>query len=122
MKALIINIFALFLILNLPSKLFSQEIEIDLTFTSDTVIFPFEYIDTISELNMEGELSLHSDTSLVRVILEDDSGVQYMILEAYPLICPDTNFSISHHHLTSSNRHYWPAFAHFTVIWRPTAF
>jgi len=97
MKALIIYIIGLFLILNLSLNLFSQEIEINGTFTSDTVIFPFGNIDTISELNMEGELALFNDTSLVRVILEDTSGIQYMILEAYPLICSDTSFSFNHH-------------------------
>jgi hypothetical protein len=48
-------------------------------------------------MTIEGDAHLHNDTSLVRVILEDTSGVQYMILEAYPLICNDNYFAFTNH-------------------------
>lgn len=44
---------------------------------------------------MEGDVHLNSDTSLVRVILEDDFGSQYMIFETYPLICPSLYISFT---------------------------
>lgn len=46
---------------------------------------------------MDGEIVLNNDTSLVRVILEDEYGIQYMIFEAYPLIFENHSFSFSHH-------------------------
>jgi hypothetical protein len=70
-------------------KIYSQEISIDSTFKSSFEIFPFNQIDKIGGINVEGEVYLNSDTSLVRLILEDDDGFQYMIFETYSLICPN---------------------------------
>ncbi len=53
MNTLIQNLSAFFLVLGVFSDAFSQEIEIDLTFTGDTVINPFENIETISELTLD---------------------------------------------------------------------
>ncbi len=86
MKTLIQNLSTFFLVLPVFSVAFSQDIEFDLTFTGDTVLYPFENIETISELTMDGDVELYSDTSLVRLILEDENGYQYMIFETYPLI------------------------------------
>jgi hypothetical protein len=97
MKTLILKFFALLLILNSNLTLFSQEIQISSIFTSDTVLFPFDQIDMVSSMTIEGEVHLHHDTSLVRVILEDDYGYQYMILEAYPLIIADSIFTFTRH-------------------------
>jgi hypothetical protein len=54
-------------------NLFSQEIQFNTNFTSDTVLFPFENIDIISSMTIEGDIHLHNDTSLVS-ILYDISG------------------------------------------------
>jgi hypothetical protein len=89
MKTLIRNLSAFFLILAFSLNLLAQEIQIDVTFTSDTVIFPFEGIDKISELTMEGSATLYQDTSLVRVNFQDEAGFQYMVFETYGLICPN---------------------------------
>ncbi|HPI85008.1 MAG TPA: C1 family peptidase, partial [Bacteroidales bacterium] len=75
----------------------SQTIQIDSTFTTDAEIFPFENLELISELLIEGDVELSSDTSLVRVILEDENGFRYMVLEAYPLICPEIDFTVQDH-------------------------
>ena len=80
MKTLIQKLCVFFLILASASNLFSQEIEIDLTFTGDSILYPFEDIETISEITMDGNVEFFSDTSLVRIVLEDDNGFQYMIL------------------------------------------
>ncbi|MBP6872838.1 MAG: T9SS type A sorting domain-containing protein [Bacteroidales bacterium] len=92
----------LILILLVLSCMFSipaiaQSIQIDSTFTTDAEIYPFENIELISELLIEGDVELNSDTSLVRVILEDENGFRYMVLEAYPLICPEIDFTVQGH-------------------------
>ena len=46
-------------------------------------------------LSLEGNLQLNNDTSLVRIILENQDGSQYMIYEAYPLIASQLTFSVS---------------------------
>jgi hypothetical protein len=72
----------------------SQTIEIDSLFTADGEIFPFEPGDTIYGLSISGTVDLFSDTSLVRVILSDISGNEWMVYEAYPMIVEDTLFEI----------------------------
>ncbi len=90
MKNFIRNFIVLFLISSAPIKIYSQEIEIEIDsiFNSSFELFPFEQNENISGITVDGDVHLNSDTSLVRVILEDDNGIQYMILETYPLICP----------------------------------
>jgi hypothetical protein len=64
----------------------AQTIQIDSTFTTDGEIFPFGSNDTIYGLSISGHVALSSDTSLVRVILTDNSGNEWMVYEAYPMI------------------------------------
>ena len=70
----------------------AQTIQIDSTFTADGEIFPFLPNDTIYGLSISGSVTLNSDTSLVRIILSDDSGNEWMVYEAYPMIVTDTAF------------------------------
>lgn len=72
----------------------AQTIQIDSIFTSDGEIFPFSPNDTIYGLSISGSVVLHSDTSLVRVILTDNSGQEWMVYEAYPMIAEDSVFDI----------------------------
>jgi len=72
----------------------AQTIQIDSTFTADGEIFPFSPNDTIYGLSITGSVSLFSDTSLIRVILSDNSGIEWMVYEAYPMIATDTEFDI----------------------------
>jgi hypothetical protein len=72
----------------------AQTIQIDSTFTTDGEIFPFSPNDTIYGLSISGSVNLHSDTSLVRVILTDNAGNEWMVYEAYPMIVTDTVFDL----------------------------
>ncbi len=72
----------------------AQSVQIDSTFTTDGEIFPFEPGDTIYGLSISGTVQLFSDTSLVRVILSDIYGNEWMVYEAYPMIVEDTVFEI----------------------------
>ncbi|HOX79138.1 MAG TPA: hypothetical protein PLW31_14000, partial [Bacteroidales bacterium] len=92
---LILTLLALNIMFSMPVK--AQSIQIDSNFTTDAEIYPFENIERISELLLEGDVELNSDTSLVRVILEDENGFQYMVLESYPLICPEDDFTVQDH-------------------------
>jgi len=70
----------------------AQTIQIDSTFTADGEILPFLPNDTIYGLSITGHVTLYSDTSLVRVILTDNAGHEWMVYEAYPFINPNWNF------------------------------
>ena len=52
----------------LYNKSYAQTIVIDSTFSSNAEIFPFNQDDTIYGLGITGNITLYSDTSLVRVI------------------------------------------------------
>jgi hypothetical protein len=97
MKRLILIFTAILLLFSSPMSLFCQELEIDYIFTHDTVIDPFENMEPVSEMTLEGEVTLNNDTSLVRVILQDEGGAQYMIMESYPLISTGSTISFSNH-------------------------
>jgi len=80
--------------LGFTSSAMAQTIQIDSTFTADGEIFPFGQVDTIYGLSISGSVQLLSDTSLVRVILTDDVGNEWMVYEAYPMIVVETSFDI----------------------------
>jgi len=96
-KLLHLKIFYLYLLIifaGFSNNLLSQSIQIDSTFASDTEIFPFSVNDTIYGLKLSGNVQLNSDTSLVRVILSDTNGTEYMIYESYPLIVDEDTISL----------------------------
>jgi hypothetical protein len=65
------RLFASFLfavILLTISAVKAQTITIDSTFTTNYEIFPFENIEQISDLTIEGDVELNNDTSLVIVM------------------------------------------------------
>jgi C1A family cysteine protease len=66
----------------------AQTIDLYTTFTEDTIIYPFSHYDIIYGLSITGSVELESDTSLVRVILSDQNGNEWMVYEAYSLILP----------------------------------
>jgi C1A family cysteine protease len=66
----------------------AQTIDLNTTFTDDTIIYPFSHYDIIYGLSITGSVELDSDTSLVRVILSDQDGNEWMVYEAYTLILP----------------------------------
>jgi hypothetical protein len=72
----------------------AQTIQIDSTFNADGEIFPFSPNDTIFGLSISGSVHLFSDTSLVRIILTDQAGQEWMVYEAYPMIVSDTAFEL----------------------------
>jgi hypothetical protein len=91
-KVLAIFMMAILCLFSLTMK--AQTIQIDSLFTSDGEIFPFGTNDSIYGLDISGHVTLSSDTSLVRVILTDNSGNEWMVYEAYPMIVEDWVFDI----------------------------
>nr|NQU91222.1 T9SS type A sorting domain-containing protein [Bacteroidota bacterium] len=62
-----------------------QQIQINNTFSSDTVIEPFTQIE-IFGCQITGSLTLNSDTSFVRLFLKDEDDVEHILFESYPMI------------------------------------
>jgi len=61
-------------------------IPVDKTLDENTELNIFKSINTISGLAISGDISLFSDSSLVRLILVDQYGYEYLIYEAYPVL------------------------------------
>jgi hypothetical protein len=76
-------------------KVQSQIIMIDSTFTQDGEFYPFFNLDTITQLSLDAEVELNSDTSLVRIVLKTSDSIEYLVFEAYPLIVETANFEIN---------------------------
>lgn len=91
MKKLVIILFQVFYFL---TCLNAQEININSTFSKDTIIYPFNGISQSCGLKISGNINLISDTSLIRTILITNSGAEFMVYEAYPLIVQDSSFEI----------------------------
>jgi len=99
--------FLLLLLSLFPLNLFGQQdhiftlqnkagvrIDVDTTINDNTLIEPFGSAMTISGLAFSGEIGLHSDSSLVRMILMDDSYNEYLVYEAYPILSGSGQISV----------------------------
>lgn len=82
-----------FLIINpLFIKAQFQSITVDTTITADCEFYPFSSSSPIYGLDISGNVTLNSDTSLVRVILYDTLFNEYLLFESYPLIASQPYF------------------------------
>jgi Leucine-rich repeat (LRR) protein len=102
MKSVFISIWCLLLLI--PSfaqdHLFSLQHEIhqitgvDQLFTKTSQIEPFTDDTPVGGLAISGQFSLHSDSSLIRIILLDDRNNEYLVFESYALLADSGTFSI----------------------------
>ncbi len=69
-------------------------IDIDTTLTDNTQLEPFKSQMTISGLAFSGEITLYSDSSLVRIVLMDKNYNEYLIYETYPILSGSKQFSV----------------------------
>jgi hypothetical protein len=73
---------------------FTDTLIIDQTFTSDTTIFPFAG-QSIYGIAANGNVQFNSYNSYVRILIADNSGDQFIILESYPMLDTIWNFTFS---------------------------
>lgn len=71
----------------------TKKLNVDKTYTSDAYI-PIDSGNSISSLSISGKIKLNDYPSLVRVILVTEEH-EYLVLEAYPLICNKQEFSFN---------------------------
>jgi Leucine-rich repeat (LRR) protein len=69
-------------------------INVDTTLSQDALLDVFEAQMIISGLVFSGDITLHTDSSLVRIGLEDASFNEYLIYEAYPILSGSRQFSV----------------------------
>lgn len=71
-----------------------QKIRIIKSFIESSLLEPFIDADPISGLVISGDITLNSDSSLVRIILIDDHYNEYLVFESYTLITDSWSSSI----------------------------
>lgn len=79
-------ILILLLFFSTSKSIYAQTISINSTFNSSTTVYTFNPSETIYSLTISGSSSLNSDSSMIRVILVDNSNVEHLIYESYPLL------------------------------------
>lgn len=92
-----ILLFSILLVAGISSAqrpVFDQSIIIGQTFTTDTEIFSFNG-QTLYGAGVNGNITFNSDSSLVRIIVGDGSGLEYMIYETYPMLETSWTFTFS---------------------------
>ena len=81
----------LFVLQNQPDR----RIPVDKTMNENTQLNIFVSKTAISGLAISGDIYLYSDSSLVRLILVDQNGDEYLIYETYPILAGLKQFSIA---------------------------
>ncbi|HNQ59635.1 MAG TPA: hypothetical protein PK028_01115 [Bacteroidales bacterium] len=92
MKALTYSIFVLLISLFSVSSLNAQVVQINQTFSSDSIFTPFSGTAPVYSMNFSGGINLLSDSSLVWVVLIDTYGNHFLVFESYPLITLENAF------------------------------
>lgn len=86
MKVIYFVFISLIIMLFIGLSTNAQVIQINQTFSADTVFAPFSGSTPVYSLNMSGSVNLYSDSSLIRVILIDVYGNHHLVFESYPMI------------------------------------
>ncbi len=79
---------------NIPSHAL-QPLSIEQVWSQDGELTPFTTDTSIYGVAMQADIHLRSAASLVRVIVTDTQGKEYLLFEAYPLITENTLFTVS---------------------------
>ena len=72
----------------------TSTIPLDTVIHENTVLEPFPSGISISSLFFSGEITLHSKSSLVRIILVDIHRHEFLIHETYPILAGSSEISI----------------------------
>jgi len=70
-------------------------IKIEKDFSQSQEIYSFTPKEVIYGLSIDASLQLHSDNSLVRIILVADNSREYLVYESYPLLVDTTTYTIT---------------------------
>jgi len=65
------------------------------SYTQTTTITPLSGVTQISNLTVSGSIVFNNDSSLVRILLRDASGTEYLVYESYPLCASSKSFSFT---------------------------
>lgn len=87
----------LIFLLFLSTICLGSTITINQTYTNYVELTPFGSINNASSITITGNVALNSDTSLVRIVLVDNIGEEYMLFESYSMIVDTNVYSFSNY-------------------------
>lgn len=73
----------------------SATLTINKTYTQTTTLTSLSSVAQISSLSVTGSVVFHHDTSLVRILVRDAAGAEYMVYESYPLCATAKSISFT---------------------------
>lgn len=76
---------------------FAKTINVNQTYNHYVELTPFSSVSNASSVTITGSVSLNSDTSLVRILLIDNVGEEYMLFESYSMIVDTNVYSFSNY-------------------------
>lgn len=74
---------------------YNQTILINEAFSTNTALSPFDG-DEITTLSISGHITMASDTSFIRIIVNDSLGYEYMVYEMYPMLSDTNDFDFDY--------------------------
>jgi hypothetical protein len=66
------------------------------SFTKSTNIYPFNAKEVVSGIAVSGNVTFNSDTSFVRIIVDNGNNNVYMIYEIYPMLITKKTFDFEY--------------------------
>ncbi|MDL2241119.1 hypothetical protein LJC25_02705 [Bacteroidales bacterium OttesenSCG-928-K03] len=93
MKKIILILCVLFIVINAQSQSFNKEIKLNENFLESTSIYPFTEKSAVTGIAISGHVTLNSDTSFVRIVVNDNNGNAYMLYEVYPMLVNERSFN-----------------------------
>ena len=92
MKKILLTFYVIIIGLLLNAQNFNKEISLNNSFSKSTDIYPFNAKEIITSIAVSGNITFHSDTSFVRIIVDDGNGHVYMLYEVYPMLTVEKRF------------------------------
>jgi len=75
---------------------FNKEINLNTSFSKTVTINPFNAKEAITGIAVSGNITFYSDTSFVRIIVNDGNGNIYMLYETYPMLAVEKIFKFEY--------------------------
>ena len=96
MKKSLLILGAIIIWLSAYAQNFNKDINLNTDFSQSTTIYPFSVKEIITGLAVSGNIFFNSDTSFVRIIVEDGNGNVYMLYETYPMLTIGKSFDFEY--------------------------
>jgi len=85
MKNILLTICAIIIGLHAHAQNFNKEINLNTSFSKGIVIHPFSYKTNTTGIAVTGHIIFNSDTSFIRIIVDDGKDNVYLLYEIYPI-------------------------------------